>query len=72
MAIEQEDITRLDERYVKKDDCTVLRSDTDRRIDAIVTDFAVMKTKLNMLIGILSAIAVPVLAIAIKLLFGGT
>ena len=72
MAIEQEDLTRLDERYVKKDDCTVLRSDTDRRIDAIVTDFAVMKTKLNMLIGILSAIAVPVLAIAIKLLFGGT
>lgn len=72
MAIEQEDIARLDERYVKKDDCTVLRSDTDRRIDAIVTDFAVMKTKLNMLIGILSAIAVPVLAIAIKLLFGGT
>lgn len=65
------DIARLDERYVQKDNCTVLRSDTDRRIDAIVTDMAVLKTKLNTLIGILSGIAVPVLAIAVKLLFGG-
>ena len=69
--IDTADLERLDERYVKKDDCTVLRTETDRRIDAFVTDFAVMKTKLNMLMGILSAIAVPVLAIAIKLLFGG-
>ena len=68
--IEHDDFERLDERYVKKDDCIDLRADTDKRIDSIVTDMAVMKTKLNTLIAILSAIAVPVLAIAVKYLFG--
>lgn len=70
--IEREDIERLDERYVKKDDCTTLMGSTDNRVDDLKTDIAVMKTQLKILIGILSAIAVPVLAIAIKLLFGGT
>jgi hypothetical protein len=70
--IEHEDIERLDERYVKKDDCATLMGVTDNRVDDLKTDIAVMKTQLKILIGILSAIAVPVLAIAIKLLFGGT
>lgn len=71
MAIEKDDIERLDERYVKKADCVDLRSEQDKRIDTMQTDLAVMKSKLNTLIAILSAIAVPVLAIAIKYLFGG-
>lgn len=70
--IEHEDFERLDERYIKRSECVDLRADTDKRIDTIMMDMAVMKTKLNTLIAILSAIAVPVLAIAIKLLFGGT
>lgn len=69
--IGSEDIARLDERYVKKDDCTVLRTDTDNRIDAIKVDIEIVKTKMNTVIGILSAIGVPVLAIALKYLFGG-
>lgn len=70
--IEHDDLDRLDERYIKRSECVDLRADTDKRIDTIMMDMAVMKTKLNTLIAILSAIAVPVLAIAIKLLFGGT
>ena len=70
--LEHQDIERLDERYVKKDDCIDLRATTDKRIDTIMTDMAVMKTKLNTLIGILSAIAVPTLAIAVKYLFLGS
>ena len=69
MAIEEKDLARLDERYVKKDDCTVLRSETDRRIDSIKEDITVVKTKLNILIGILSGIGAGVLTIALKLLF---
>ena len=69
--IEHDDLDRLDERYIKRSECVDLRAETDKRIDTIMTDMAVMKTKLNTLIAILSAIAVPVLAIAIKLLFGG-
>ena len=68
--IEQDDITRLDERYVKKDDCVDMRTETDKRIDSIHEDVAVVKQKLGTLIGILTTIAVPVVAIAVKYLFG--
>lgn len=71
MALEREDIDRLDERYVRKDDCNDMRTDTDKRIDEMKTDVAIMKSRLNMLIGILTTIAVPVLAIAVKYLFLG-
>ena len=69
--IEHNDLERLDERYIKRVECVDLRTATDKRIDTIITDMAVNKTKLNILIGILSAIGVPVLAIAVKLLFPG-
>lgn len=68
--IEQDDIARLDERYVKKDDCIDMRTETDKRIDSIHEDVAVVKQKLGTLIGILTTIAVPVVAIAVKYLFG--
>lgn len=71
MAIDNNDILRLDERYVKKDDCVDMRSETDKRIDTIKEDVTVIKTKFSALIGILTAIAVPVLAVAVKYLFGG-
>lgn len=70
--IENDDLKLLDERFVKRIECVDLRSATDQRIDTIITDLAVNKTKLNALIAILSAIAVPVLAIAVKLLFVGS
>lgn len=69
--IDATDIARLDERYVRKDDCNDKMSSTENRVDALKTDVEIVKTKLNVLIGILAAIAVPVLGIAIKLLFGG-
>lgn len=68
--IEKEDIERLDERYVRKEDCSTIQADTDKRIDEIHVTQAVMDTKLNILIGILSAIGVAVLGIAVKLFFG--
>lgn len=68
--IEKEDIERLDERYVRKEDCSTIQADTDKRIDQIHEAQAIMNTKLNILIGILSAIGVSVLGISVKLLFG--
>lgn len=69
--LDKEDFVRLDERYVKQSDCTVIQSETDKRIDAIHEDVAIVKTRMNAMIGILTAIAAPVLAIAVKYLFGG-
>lgn len=71
MSINQEDLVQLDERYVKKDDCNDKMSKTDDRMDTVITDIAVMKSQMKTLIGILTTIAVPVLAIAVKYLFGG-
>lgn len=68
--IDEKDIKRLDERYVQKDDCNDTHKATDKRIDSMKEEFVVMKTKLNTLIGILTTIAVPVVGIAIKYLFG--
>lgn len=69
MAIDENDIKRLDEIYVRKDDCEDNRAELQEILNKQGTEMAVVKTKMNTLIGILSAIGVPVLAIAIKLLF---
>lgn len=61
----------FDQRYVKKDDCVDNRTKVDRRIDETEKSFAVLNTKLNWLIGILSTIGVSVLGIAINSLLGG-
>lgn len=61
----------FDQRYVKKDDCVDNRTKFDRRIDETEKSFAVLNTKLNWLIGILSAIGVSVMGIAINGLLGG-
>ena len=69
--LDKDDFERLDERYVKKDDCNDTQSKIDKRIDDEEKTLAVLVTKLNTMIKILCAIAAPILAIAIKLLFGG-
>lgn len=66
----KEDFERLDERYVRKDDCTDKHTVTDERINNLNMEIAVVKTRLGITIGILVTIAIPVLAIAIKYLFG--
>lgn len=71
MSIDEKDLARLDERYRRKDECEDKMSATDSRVDDLKTDVEVVKTKLNILIGILSAIGVGVLGIALKLIFGG-
>lgn len=69
--INTEDYIVLDERYVKKDDCNDIQKEVDHRLSDGEKNIAVLITKMNTLIKILGAIAVPILAIAIKVLFGG-
>lgn len=69
--IEHVDFEVLDQRYVKKDDCNDIRQDVDHKIDGVDKAVAVLVNKVDMLVKILAAVAVPILAIAIKLLFGG-
>ena len=69
MSVDENDIRRLDERYVKKDDCGAVQRDLDKRMDEGEKNFAVFSTKLNIMIAILATIAAPILAIAVKLIF---
>ena len=69
--IEHEDIERLKEIFVTRQEC---QSDMDQvkgRQSELEKSLAVLNTKMNWLVGILAAIAVPVLGIAIKIIFGG-
>lgn len=71
MALDDSDFKMLDGLYRRKDDCDDKMSEADRRMNNFERDMAVVNTKLTWLIGILCAIAVPILGIAIKYLFGG-
>lgn len=69
--IDNNDIARLDEIYVRKDDCTGYRASEEKEFREMSERIIEIKTKQNITIGILSAIGVAVLTIAVKVLFGG-
>lgn len=60
----------LDERYVLQNDCNSIVAQTNQKIDDMRVEFVEIKTKLNMIIGICGIICVPIVSIAVKLLFG--
>lgn len=68
----------FDGRYRKIDDCDSTIKDEQSKIEELKKQFGDMRveqaktnTRLGILIGILGAIAVPILAITVKVLFGG-
>ena len=62
---------RYDQRYVRKEDCNDIRLDVEHKIDNMDKAVAVIGNKIDTVVKILAVVAVPVLAIAVKLLFGG-
>lgn len=69
--IDETDVIRLKDIFITRKECEARTEDSLRSIADVKADVGECRTKLNMLIGILSAIAVPVLGVAIKFLFGG-
>lgn len=59
----------FDGRYVKIEDCENTVEKEEQKIDRLTIEFAKSNTKLNILIGILSTIAVPIIGVCVKLLF---
>jgi hypothetical protein len=68
--LEQEDVNYLKEIFVPREECNRIVAKENEKINAMALTVAKLDTKLAILIGILGAIAVPILAIAVKLLFG--
>ena len=61
----------FDGRYVQISDCEKTVSEESKKIDRLTVEFAKSNTKLNILIAILSTIAVPIVGVCVKMLFGG-
>lgn len=70
MALEPEDIAYLQALFVPKDECNKTVARENEKISELALLGAKTNTKLSILIGILSMIAVPILTICVKLLFG--
>ena len=73
--------SEFDGRYVLLDDCEKSRETETSKIDGLKEEFARLReevrvdraktnTRLNILIAILSALAVPIVGVCVKLLFG--
>ena len=61
--------SEFDGRYVLIEDCERTVKEESKKIDRLTVEFTKSNTKLNILIAILSAIAVPILGVCVKLLF---
>lgn len=70
MALEPEDITYLKAIFVPKDECNKTVAAENEKISNLMVLLAKTNTKLSILIGILATIAVPLLTLCVKLLFG--
>ena len=59
----------FDGRYMKIDDCKKTVEKEEEKIDGMTVELTKINTTLKMLLAILGTIAVPILALAVKLLF---
>lgn len=60
----------FDRIYVRKEACEETSDANRERMDRLNIEFTKSNTKLNILIGILAAISVPIMSVAVKMLFG--
>ena len=69
--VTREMIAELKEVFVTKDECNKLMDAESEKIAEIKIDMAKICGKLNIMIGILSAIGCSILGVCVKVLFGG-
>lgn len=69
--IDKEDIDRLKEIFVTREECTTNQNIIDNRVNEINVDLAVIRTQLKTIQWLLTTIGAGVIATLIKLFFGG-
>ena len=70
MTITPDDVEYLKTIFVSRETCDTKNDQQERDIIELKMSITSIQTKLNMLLGILGAIGVAVLSIAVKLMFG--
>ena len=68
--IDNDDIRRLDNIYVRKDDCNNIQSDVDRKLAKDSTRFAVLEYQQKLNNWLTSAICGGIIALLIKVYLG--
>ncbi len=75
MPIDEKDMQtitrRLDERYVKREDCDTTQKDIDRKLHSDDKKLAVIEYRLNVNNWLTTAIAGGIIALVIKIFLGG-
>ena len=69
--IDENDIHRLDEIYVRKDDCNNIQNDVDKKLANDSTRFAVLEYQQKVNNWLTTAIAGGIVALVIKVFLGG-
>ena len=69
--IDENDIHRLDEIYVRKDDCNNIQNAVDKKLSNDSTRFAVIEYQQKVNNGLTTAIAGGIVALVIKVFLGG-
>lgn len=70
MAIDREDIDRLKEIFVTRQDCDHQMDDVGKKLANDSTELAVIKTQLKMIIWILTAVGGGIITMIIKMFWG--
>ena len=69
--IDEHDIARLDEIYVRKDDCQDIQSSVEKKLANDSTRFAVLEYQQKINNWLTTAIAGGIVALVIKVFLGG-
>lgn len=69
--IEKEDIDRLKEIFMTREECSRDMSAVDERVNTITIDLAVIKSQLKTIQWLLTTVGAGVIATLVKLFFGG-
>lgn len=71
MAIEEQDIDRLKEIFVTRQECQIQTTDLKEKINKDLVRLSVIETKLNQITWLLTAVGGAVITMLIKMFFGG-
>lgn len=71
MALDKEDIDRLKEIFVTRQECDTTTDEINRKLANDSTRLAVIETKLGQIMWILTAIGGGIITMLVKMFFGG-
>ena len=70
MALEKEDIDRLKEIFVTRQECNISMDEVNGKLAIDSTKLAVIETKLSLILWILTAVGGGVVTMRVKMFFG--